>query len=128
MNKHLKKKKSKIRLHKEFINEIETDEKYINDDIFWKYFKYQSPLFLAKDLFKVKNNKLVNNINDALVDLRNAIIIGGTLENENANKIVDIVEKILDFNKQQKCQGLPLDFYCSQLKILSLNKCFKDYQ
>ena len=48
-------KKSKIKLHKEFINAIDTDEKYINNEIFWKYFKYQSPSFLAKDLFKVKN-------------------------------------------------------------------------
>ena len=43
MNKHLKKylkKKSKIRFGKEFINEIETDGKCINDEILWKYFKY----------------------------------------------------------------------------------------
>ena len=30
-----------------------------------------------------------------------------------------IVEKILDFNKQQKGKGLPFDFYRSQLKTLS---------
>ena len=65
---------------KEFINEIETDEKYINDEVFWKYFKYQSTSFLAKDLFKVKSNKLVDNINDALTDLRSAIIIGAILK------------------------------------------------
>ena len=29
-----KEKKSKIKLRKEFIDEIETDEKYINDEIF----------------------------------------------------------------------------------------------
>ena len=27
-------------------------------------------------------------------------------KNENPNKIVDIIEKILDFNKQQKSKGL----------------------
>ena len=86
---------------------------------FEKYFKYQSPSFLAKDSFKAKNNKLVNNINYALIDLRNAIIIGAIPVNENPNKIVDIVKKIFDFNKQQKCKGLPLDFYHSKLKILS---------
>ena len=73
----------------------------------------QSTSLLAKYLFKAKNNKLVNNINDALIDLRNAIIIGAIPENENPNKIV------LDFNKQQKSKGLPLDFYHSQLKILT---------
>ena len=97
-------------MHKEFINEIETDEKYINDEISWKYFKCQSPSFLTKDLFKA---------NDALIDLRNAIIIGATPENEIPKKIVDIVDKTLDFNKQQKRKGLSLEFYGSQPEILS---------
>ena len=30
-------------------------------------------------------------------------------ENENPNKLVDIIGKILDFNKQQKGKGLPSD-------------------
>ena len=30
-------------------------------------------------------------------------------ENENPKKVVDIVEKFLDFNKQQKGKGLPSD-------------------
>ena len=47
---------------KEFIGEIKTDEKDVNDEIFLKYFKYQSLSFLVKDLFKTKNEKLVNNI------------------------------------------------------------------
>ena len=106
-------------MHKEFINETETDEKYINDEIFWKYFKYQSPSFLTKDLFKAKNNKLVNNINDSLIDLRNAIVIGAIPENEIPKKIVDIVDKTLDFNKQQKRKGLSLEFCRSQPEILS---------
>ena len=39
------------------------------------------------------------------------IIIGAVPENENPNKIVDIVENILNFNKQQKGKGLLLEFY-----------------
>ena len=39
--------------------------------------------------------------------------------NENPDKIIDIFEEILKFNKQQKGKGL---------KILSLSKYFKDYQ
>ena len=58
--------------------------------------------FLVKDLFKAKDNKLVNNIKDALIDLRNAIIIEANPENENPNKITDIVGKTHNFNKQQK--------------------------
>ena len=40
-------------------------------------------------------------------------------EMENPNKVVNIVEKILHFNKQQKGRGL---------KISNLNKCFRDCQ
>ena len=39
---------------------------------------------------QAKNEQLVNNVNDGLIDLRNAII-----RNENSNKITDIFEKIL---------------------------------
>ena len=59
------------------MNEIVADEKNINDEIFWNYFKHQNPSFLAKDLIRAKqtiNEQLVNNINDALIDLRNDII------------------------------------------------------
>ena len=59
----------------------------------------KNPSFLAKDLIRAKqckNELLVNNINDELIDLRN-VIIKKIPENENPNEIVDIVEKILDF-------------------------------
>ena len=36
-----KHKKSKSKLQQEFINEIITDKKDMNDEIFWNYFKYQ---------------------------------------------------------------------------------------
>ena len=87
------------------MNEIIADEKDINDEIFWNYFKYQNPSFLAKNLIRAKqakNEQLVNNINDELIRLRNVIIKKEIPKNGNSNKIVDIVEKILDFNKPQK--------------------------
>ena len=40
------------------------------------YFHYQNPLFLVKDLISAKqdkNEKIVNNINDGLIDLRKDI-------------------------------------------------------
>ena len=49
-----------------------------------------------------------------MIDLRNALIIGGIPENENPIKLADIVEKVHDFEKQQKGKGIR-----SQLKILS---------
>ena len=54
-----------------------------------------------------------------MIDLRNAIITKEIPENEDPNNIVDIVQQFLDFNKQQKGK---------EIKILTLNKCFKHYQ
>ena len=44
-----------------------------------------------------------------MIDLKNATVKIEFSENENLNKIVDVVEKILDFNKQQKSKGRPSD-------------------
>ena len=41
---------------------------------------------------QAKNEQLVNNINDIMIDLRNAIIKIEVPENENPNKIVDILK------------------------------------
>ena len=49
-----------------------------------------------------KNEKTVNNVNNGLIDLRNDFKRKEITENENPKKVVDIVEKIIDFNKQQK--------------------------
>ena len=59
------------------MNEIIAEEKDINYEIFWNYFKYQNPSFLAKDLIRAnqaKNEQLVNNTNDGLIDLRKLLI------------------------------------------------------
>ena len=48
----------------------------MNDEISWNYFKYQNSLFLEKDVIRAtqaKNEQLVNNVNDGLIDLRKAI-------------------------------------------------------
>ena len=76
------------------------------------YFDYQNPLFLVKYLISAKqdkNEKLVNNINNGLIDSRNDINRKEIPENGNPKKAVDIAEKILDFNKQQKGKGRPSD-------------------
>ena len=78
--------------------------------------KYQNPSFLAKDLFRAtqaKNEQLLNNVKDGLIDLRNSIIKKEIPENENPNKIVDIVEKLLDCNKQQKRKEMLQRFVCT---------------
>ena len=41
-----------------------------------------------------------------MIDLRNSVNNKGFSKNENPNKIIDIVEKIHNFNNQQKAKGL----------------------
>ena len=52
-----------------------------------------------------------------MIDLRNGVNRKEVPHNENPNKIIDIVEKILHFNKQQKHKGHPSDL-ARYLKIL----------
>ena len=92
-------------MQQEFLNEIIANEKDINNEIFWDYFKYQNPSFFAKDLIRVtqakaKNEQLVNNVNDGLIDLKNAIIRKEIAKIENPNKAVNFVEEIIAFDKQ----------------------------
>ena len=78
------------------MNKIIDNEKYINDEILWNYLKYQNPLFVATDSVEVKqakNEKLVNNTNDGLIDFRNAMIRKKISGNQNSNKIVVLLEK-----------------------------------
>ena len=76
---------------------------------------------MLRDLYNSSrsiNEKIVNRVDNALIDLSNAVNRTEISENENPDKIVDIVEEILKFNKQQKENGLPLNLAIS-LKILS---------
>ena len=47
-------------------------------------------------------------LQELLIDLKNSINSKNVLENENPKKRVTIVEKILDFNKQQKIKGIKM--------------------
>ena len=67
---------------------------------------------LVQDLYnanKTTNEKTANNVNDSWIDLRNAINKKKIPENGNPDKLIDIVEKILGFNKQQKYGWYPSD-------------------
>lgn len=84
---------------------------------------------MLRDLYNSSrsiNEKIVNCVNNALIDLSNAVNRTEISENENPDKIVDIVEEILKFNKQQKENRLPLNLAIS-LKILSPMEILKDY-
>ena len=62
--------------------------KNTNSQIFKKYFHYQSPSFLAKDLYEdnqIKNGRIVKYLNDSLIDLRNSVNGKKSPENINSN-------------------------------------------
>ena len=63
---------------------------------------------MVKDLRRVnqaKNELIVNQVNDALIDLRNTINKKIVPENEYPDKVIDVAKKILDFHKQRKGEG-----------------------
>ena len=94
---------SSLKMRENFFNEIKNEEKSINEEIFNELFNYHYPSFLIKDLYeenKSKNDKIVRNINESLINLRNSINSKEIPENKSPNKIVNIVEIILHFDKQ----------------------------
>ena len=82
------------------------EETEINEELFKKYFVFKKPTDILKKLYnlndKQKNNESVNIIKNGLIDLENDT--GDMSENEikieKADTIVEIVEEILKFNKQ----------------------------
>ena len=69
------------------MNENENEEKNINNEIFNTCFGYQTPSFLANDLFKVNKNK------NEKIKLRDSVIRKEIPVNENPNKVIEVVEK-----------------------------------
>ena len=70
---------------------------------------YRNPSFLAKNLYKAnqaKNKQTINQVNDGLIDLRNALSKKTNPENENPDKVVDIVEKSLTLVDNKKVKDL----------------------
>ena len=88
----------------------------INNELFKKHFKLEKPILMYKVLYetnndKEKNSKLVNIFNSGLKDLKEKIkkMSEAEIESEDPESIVNIVEKILKFNKQnQQGQGIKI--------------------
>ena len=67
--------------------------------------------FLAKYLYeanKTKKEQIVYQMNKALTGSINAVNKKIITENENPDKIIDIVAKLLDFHKYQKGKGVKI--------------------
>ena len=108
--------------YKFFFKYIQNESKSIRYELFKRYFYFLAPIVLAKYLYDTKdkkeNNELVNVIKSGIIDLKDEIEKMSEDEKkiEKPDKILKIVEEILEFNKQnQSWKGL---------KILTPNQMF----
>ena len=91
---------------KNFIKYIEDESNGINYELFKKHFNFVVPSALVKQLYetknKNKNNELVNVIKSRLSDLKYQTekMSKEEIGNEKPDKILKIVEEIIDFNKK----------------------------
>lgn len=94
--KNLNLKIAPLKLHENILHKIADYKEKGNNEIFKDYFRYHNPSFIAKDLYKVnqaKIQRMVNQINDALVDFRYAVNKKTIAENKDPNKLIDLLEK-----------------------------------
>ena len=94
---------------------INKEEIGIDRELFKKYFNFKRPSKVLKFVYntndKKKKNALIKVIKSGLGDWKSEIkkMSKNEIEIEKPDKIVDIVEKILQFNRQnQEGQGLKI--------------------
>ena len=99
-----------MRKFNEWVSKKETD---VNSELFQKHFKFQSLSDMFKAIYttndRKKNDDLVDIINSGVNNFKNEIenMFEEEKEIEKPNEIVDIVEKIIEFNNRtQSGQGL----------------------
>ena len=100
----------RTKLRRQRSDEIANKEKMIDSESFREYFGYLSPSGMYKNLNKtIKNKALVNAIKVKLANLMEAVKsspAGDANKIRNRNNMQEIVECILDFNRQnQEGQG-----------------------
>ena len=104
-----------------FFEHIENESKGIDYDLFKKFFDFETPTQLTKKLFEIKdkkkNNDLVEEIKNRWNKLKDGIekMSDHDEKKNKSDKILEIVNKLLSFNKQQQGKGL---------KILTRNQMF----
>ena len=109
-------------MYKDSFEKLAHSETNINTEKFAKYFEYQNPTILLKSLLnpnETKNEKLVKHVNNALINLRHAVNKEKIPNNEHSDKVINIAEEIINFNKQQKWKGP---------KILTPKNIYKHYK
>ena len=105
---------------KELSKLVNKEETIINWGLFQKHFKFTKPSALLRELYCIKNQKenkkLVDLIKSGLKDLKGKIkeMSENEIEIERPDKMVDLVQEILEFNRQNQ-EG-------QRLKILTLQQ------
>ena len=106
-----------------FFTILQMMKKNVDIEIFNGNLKCQNPTYLLNDLYeadKAKNEKIVNHVNDALIDLRNAINRKQIPENENACKVIGIIEETFNFNNKKLQKELKIVTLKQMLQRLSI--------
>ena len=106
-----------------FFTILQMMKKNVDIEIFNGNFKCQNPTYLLNDLYeadKAKNEKIVNHVNDALIDLRNAINRKQIPENENACKVIGVIEETFNFNNKKLQKELKIVTLKQMLQRLSI--------
>ena len=107
----------RIKLRKERSNEIQRKEQNVNNVLFKAYFTdYQSLSSMYSKLSETENTEInkirVNLINKVLTKLKRTIETipkDDIFKTEDNEKVIDIVERILEFNKQNQIgEGLKI--------------------
>ena len=123
-NEEKSEEKSEEELKKQINNTFTFIAEGINNDLFTKYFDFLKPSAMAKQLYEIilkdkkKNNMLVEEIKNRQSNLNNETkeMSKEEIGNEKPNQILEIINEILDFNKEiQEQRGL-------DLKILTPNQ------
>ena len=101
--------------YNKFMNLIKSKENIMNNELVSKYFYAQNLRILLEQIkdsknIPGKNKMLVSITKSGLGDLKNEIkkMTEDEIKTEKPNEIVDIVEKILEFNEQQEGKGLKI--------------------
>ena len=88
---------------KDFIQEIESMSEKINLSLFEDFLQLPSPVDFVKKLINTenldKNKELVAEIKDRISDLKDRIKEMSETEKINADETLEIINKILDYNK-----------------------------
>ena len=79
----------------------------MNWGLFQKHFIFTKPSALLKELYRIKNKKYLNIIKDLKDEVKE--MSENEIEIERPDKMVDLVQVMLEFNRQnQEGQGLKI--------------------